>query len=78
MPICVVYGRDSAALRSYEQGDTRVPMVDTAIADRDSFLVDICTPSRHILPDRRLGMVASVTASGIVPLSKYKGRSQSP
>lgn len=40
-PFCVVYGCDLPILRSYEWGDARVPAVDTAMADRDSFLADI-------------------------------------
>lgn len=37
----MVYGHDPHALHSYEQGDACVPTVDTVMADRDSFLVDV-------------------------------------
>lgn len=37
----MVCGCDPPALRSYERGDARVPAVDTAITDRDLFLVDV-------------------------------------
>lgn len=38
----MVYGRDSPTLRSYERGDASVPVVDTMMTDRDSFLADVC------------------------------------
>jgi len=40
-PFHVVYGRHPPTIRSYEQGDARLPAVDKAMSDRDEFLAEV-------------------------------------
>jgi hypothetical protein len=40
-PFEVVYGRPPPSIRSYEHGDARLPAVDKAMRDRDTFLAEV-------------------------------------